>query len=111
MYSELLRMRTLTDDGEFKKRAVQEAFINVEDIIQRISKDEKGNSFLSIELPDEKYFTRMKDLFSWLDEAREDFYGLLKGDPLDWLYHTGEKKQTYEQLLLKWFGSAENTVK
>jgi len=60
-------------EGEFKKRAVKEAFINVEDIIQRISKDEKGNSLLNIELPDEKYFTRMKDLFSWLDEATKEF--------------------------------------
>jgi len=39
-----------------------------------------------------------------LDEAKKEVYELLKGDPLNWLYHTGEIKQTYEKLLLKWFG-------
>jgi hypothetical protein len=61
--------------------------------------------------PKHPVMVNRKYVLDVLDEARKDFYGLLKGDPLDWLYHTGEKKQTYEQLLLKWFGSAENTVK
>lgn len=59
-------------EGEFKKRAVHEAYIDFDDIIQRIGKDKEGNNFLSIELPDEKYLVRMKDLFSWLDEVRKD---------------------------------------
>ena len=60
-------------EGEFKKRAVHEAVIDVDDIVQSIQKDEQGNAFLSIGLPDEKYLVRMKDLFCWLDDARKEF--------------------------------------
>jgi hypothetical protein len=56
-------------EGEFKKRAVNEAVIDVDDIKQTITKDR----VLMVEVPEEKYMVRMKDLFAWFDEAKKEF--------------------------------------
>lgn len=45
-----------------------------------------------------------------LKEAAKEFYKLLEGEPLDWLYHTGEKKQEFERLVLKCFGLRETQI-
>lgn len=43
----------------------------------------------------------------WVEGAKQDFYLFLEGYPLDQIYHTGQKKQEYEALLNKWFGTEQ----
>jgi hypothetical protein len=42
-----------------------------------------------------------------MDEAHKEFEELVRGDPLDWIHHCGEKMESYKKLILKWFGEVK----
>jgi len=69
-------------EGEFKKRI-----------------DMKSTEFLQ---PISKF-----EVLRMLDEAHKEFEELVRGDPLDWIHHCGEKMESYKKLILKWFGEVK----
>jgi hypothetical protein len=88
--------------GELKKRAIKNSVIDVDDIKQSIETDDEDNKFLKIEIPEDKYLVQIKDLFSWLDEARKDFYNLVQAFPTI--------KPEVEPVIKKWFGSDKEVL-
>ncbi len=40
-----------------------------------------------------------------VEEARKEFCEIIDCNPMDWIYHTGKKKQEIEGTIKKWFGS------
>ena len=86
-------------EGELKKRAVHEAVIDLDDVKQFVAKDRA----LIIEIPNERYLVRMKDLFAWLDEAKQELLEALKHDQNLW-----DQCEYIEKSIKKWFGEAQN---
>lgn len=59
-------------EGELKKRIIDETVVDSDDIKQSVEVIGKDR-VLQIELPEDKYMIRLKDLFKILDEAKKEF--------------------------------------